>query len=221
MIETSLKTADLFDCNTEYLKPFFARYEYPWQMVPHIKEFILSIIEKGLDGYKLIGKDILVGENVSISPKAEICGPAIIGKNTEIRVGAYIRGSVIIGENCVIGNSCEFKNCILLDNVQVPHYNYVGDSVLGNKSHLGAGSICSNLKNDNKNVFIHGEVDYPTEMRKLGAILADYANVGCGCVLNPGTVIGKHSFVYPLVPVRGVVPSYSIVKSAECIVERV
>ncbi len=221
MLESSLKTADLFDCKVPYLKSFFAGYEYPWQMVPHIKDFILSIIETGLDGYELIGENILIGENVSVSPKAEICGPAIIGKNTEVRVGAYIRGSVITGENCVIGNSCEVKNSILLDGVQIPHYNYVGDSVLGNKSHLGAGSVCSNLKNDNKNVFIHGKTEHPTEMRKLGAILADYANVGCGCVLNPGTVIGKYSSVYPLVSVRGVVPPNRIVKDSNTIVERV
>ncbi len=221
MTDSSLRTSELFDCNIIYLKSFFVNYEYPWQMIPHINEFILRLIETGLDGYHLIDGNVLVGENVKISPKAEICGPAIIGNNTEIRMGAYIRGNVIIGENCVIGNSCELKNSILLDSVQVPHYNYVGDSILGNKTHLGAGSICSNLKNDNKNVFIHGETDHPTELRKLGAILADYANVGCGCVLNPGTVIGKHSSVYPLVSVRGVIPSYKIVKSSDCMSERV
>lgn len=221
MTENFLRTSELFDCKISYLKPFFAQYEYPWQMLPHINEFILKVIKSGPEGYHLISENILVGENVKISPKAEICGPAIIGKNTEIRVGAYIRGNVIIGENCVVGNSCELKNSILLDGVQVPHYNYVGDSVLGNRSHLGAGAICSNLKNDNQNVFIHGDTDYPTNLRKLGAILADNANVGCGCVLNPGTVIGKYSTVYPLVSVRGVIPSYKIVKSADCVSERV
>ena len=221
MSDMSLKTADFFDCKISYLQSFFLEHEYPWQMLPHINSLITELLNVGIEGYTLISENILVGENVKISPKAEICGPAIIGKNTEIRIGAYIRGNVIIGENCVIGNSCEIKNSILLDGVQIPHYNYVGDSVLGNKSHLGAGAICSNLKNDNQNVFIHGETEHPTNLRKFGAILADNANVGCGCVLNPGTVIGKFSTVYPLVSVRGVIPSYKIVKSADCVSERI
>ena len=220
MSEMSLKTSELFDCKVSYLKSFFSEYEFPWQMVPEISGFISEILAQGIEGFTWLSKDILVGENVKISPKAEVCGTAVIGKNTEIRMGAYIRGNVIIGENCVIGNSCEIKNSIFLDGVQVPHYNYVGDSVLGNKTHLGAGAICSNLKNDNQNVIIHGKRDYLTNLRKLGAIMADHSNVGCGCVLNPGTVIGKFSTVYPLVSVRGVIPSYKIVKSAECISER-
>ncbi|MBQ7976177.1 MAG: UDP-N-acetylglucosamine pyrophosphorylase, partial [Clostridia bacterium] len=132
----------------------------------------------------------------------------------------FIRGSVITGANCVIGNSSELKNCVLLDKVQVPHYNYVGDSILGNHSHMGAGSICSNLKSDGKPVVIHGDEEYKTGLRKIGAILADGADVGCGCVLNPGTIIGKNTSVYPLNALRGVFPSGCIVKSQNDIVKR-
>ena len=163
---------------------------------------------------------VLVGENVKIYPTATIEAPAIIGSGTEVRPGAFIRGSVITGENCVIGNSSELKNCVLLDRVQVPHYNYVGDSVLGNRAHMGAGSICSNLKSDGKAVVIHGDENIETGLRKIGGILADGADIGCGCVLNPGTVIGKNTSVYPLTALRGVIPGGCIVKSMETIVVR-
>lgn len=147
-------------------------------------------------------------------------GPTIIGEGTEIRPGAFIRGSVITGKDCVVGNSTELKNCILLDRVQVPHYNYAGDSVLGNRAHMGAGAVCSNLKADGKMVVIHGDSEYETGMRKIGGILADGADVGCGCVLNPGTVIGKNTSVYPLNALRGVFPADCIVKSQDVVVER-
>lgn len=215
-----VKTSDLFECNNEYLKELFKSTEYPWEMLPKIKEYIKGLIEKGIPGYIKLSDDVLIGENVKIYPTATIEGPTIIGSGTEIRPGAFIRGSVITGENCVIGNSTEIKNAVLLDKVQVPHYNYVGDSVLGNHAHMGAGSICSNLKSDGKNVVIHGDIDYPTNLRKIGGILGDYADVGCGCVLNPGTVIGKNTSAYPLTSLRGVYPSNSIVKSTKEIVER-
>jgi len=163
---------------------------------------------------------VFVGDNVKIHKSAVILPPTIIGSNTEIRPNAYLRGNVIIGENCVIGNSTELKECILLNNVQVPHYNYVGNSVLGNFSHMGAGSICSNLKSDGKNVVIHGDKDYETGLRKVGAILGDFADVGCNCVLNPGTIIGKNSSIYPLTSLRGVIQENSIVKSMKEIVKR-
>ena len=163
---------------------------------------------------------ILVGRDVKIAPTATIIPPAIIGHGTEIRPGAYLRGNVITGENCVLGNSSEFKNCILLDKVQAPHYNYVGDSVLGNKAHMGAGSICSNLKSDGKAVVIHGDEDIETGIRKIGGILADGADIGCQCVINPGTVIGKRTSVYPLTALRGVIPADCIVKSMDKIVIR-
>ncbi|MBE7055499.1 MAG: UDP-N-acetylglucosamine pyrophosphorylase [Ruminococcaceae bacterium] len=189
-------------------------------MLPKIKDYINKLIEKGMDGYKLIADGVLVGENVKIYPTVTIEGPAIIGEGTQIRPGAFIRGSVITGKNCVIGNSTELKNCVLLDNVQVPHYNYVGDSVLGNYAHMGAGSICSNLKSDGKAVVIHGDTEYETGLRKIGGILADGADVGCGCVLNPGTVIGKNTSVYPLTSLRGVIEENSIVKALDNIVPR-
>ena len=216
----SVKTKDLFDCKNEYLKPLFSKYEFPWQMLPDIKSYIKDLINKGIEGYKLIAEGVLVGENVKIYPSATIEAPTIIGSGTEVRPGAFIRGGVITGEGCVIGNSSELKNCILLDRVQVPHYNYVGDSILGNRAHMGAGSICSNLKSDGKAVVIHGDIDYITGLRKVGAILADGADVGCGCVLNPGTVIGKGTSVYPNNSVRGVIDEFSIMKSSLNIVKK-
>lgn len=221
MLNKFVKTCELFDCKTPYLKELFDSCEYPWEMLPKIKDYINKLIEEGIPGYKEISKGVLVGENVKIYPTATIEGPTIIGSGTEVRPGAFIRGSVIAGENCVLGNSSEFKNCVLLDKVQVPHYNYVGDSVLGNRAHLGAGSICSNLKTDGKNVVIHADTDYETGLRKIGAIMADGADVGCGCVLNPGTILGVDTSVYPLNALRGVFPPGCIVKSQTNIVKRI
>ena len=220
MLDKLVKTKDLFDCKTPYLTELFEKYTYPWEMLPEIKKHIQSCIENGMDGFTEISEGIFVGENVKIYPTAVIEAPAVIGAGTEIRPGAFIRGNVITGANCVIGNSTELKNCVLLDHVQVPHYNYVGDSVLGNFAHMGAGSICSNLKSDGKPVVIHGDTDYETGLRKIGGILADHADVGCGCVLNPGTVIGKNTSVYPLNALRGVYPADCIVKSASNVVKR-
>lgn len=190
-------------------------------MLPKIKGYILNRIQNGLSGFKKYSDGIYIGENVKIYPNVTIEAPAIIDDGTEIRPGTFIRGNVIIGKNCVIGNSTELKNCILLDNVQVPHYNYVGDSVLGNYAHMGAGAVCSNLKSDGKPVVIHSDIDYKTGLRKIGGILGDYADIGCGCVLNPGTVIGKNTSVYPLTSLRGVYPSGCIVKNTSTIVKRI
>ena len=216
-----VKTKDLYSNVPEYLSPLFDSCEYPWEMLPKIKEYILELIKKGIPGYTLISENVLVGENVKIYPTATIEGPTIIGSDCEVRPGAFIRGSVITGRGCVIGNSSELKNCILLDKVQIPHYNYIGDSVLGNKAHTGAGTICSNLKSDGGAVVIHGDVDYETGLRKIGGILADGADVGCGSVINPGTVIGKNTSVYPLTALRGVYPSDCIVKATKVVVKRV
>lgn len=221
MLNKLVKTKDLFDCKNPYLAELFEESEYAWEMLPKIKDYIKKLIAGGIEGYKLIAEDVLVGENVKIYPTASIEGPTIIGSGTEVRPGAFIRGSVITGENCVIGNSTELKNCVLSDKVQVPHYNYVGDSVLGYHAHMGAGSICSNLKSDGKPVVIRGEEAYETGLRKIGGILADGADVGCGCVLNPGTVIGKNTSVYPLTSLRGVYPADCIVKSSDNIVKRI
>ena len=215
-----VKTKELFDCKTPYLIELFEKYTYPWEMLPEIKNYIQSLIEGDMDGFTEISEGVFVGENVKIYPTAVIEAPAIIGAGTEIRPGAFVRGNVITGANCVIGNSTELKNCVMLEHVQVPHYNYVGDSVLGNYAHMGAGSICSNLKSDGKAVVIHADTDYETGLRKIGGILADCADVGCGCVLNPGTVIGKNTSVYPLNALRGVYPENCIVKSSENVVKR-
>ena len=219
-LSNMVKTKELFECNTPYLKELFDGAEYPWEMLPKIKDYILSLIENGLDGFEEISDGVWVGKDVKIYPGITIEAPAIIGCGTDIRPGAFIRGSVITGKNCVIGNSSELKNCVLLDGVQIPHYNYVGDSILGNKAHMGAGTICSNLKADKKNVVIKADVNYETGIKKIGAILADGADIGCGCVLNPGTVVGKRTSVYPLIALRGVYPEDSIVKSTDNIVKR-
>ena len=215
-----VKTNELFDCKIDYLNDLFIKYEYPWQILPKIKEHIQVLFDKKISGFTMIEEGIYVGENVKIDLSATIIPPAIIGSNSEIRPNAYLRGNVITGPNCVIGNSSELKNCILLNHVQVPHYNYVGDSILGNNAHMGAGSICSNLKSDGKEIVIHGDDDYITNLRKIGGILADGADIGCGCVINPGTIVGKNSRVYPLTSLRGVYPSDSIIKSTNEIVKK-
>ena len=155
-----------------------------------------------------------------VAPTAYLGAPCIIGAGTEVRHGAFIRGSALVGENCVVGNSVELKNVILFDNVQVPHYNYVGDSILGYKSHMGAGSLTSNVKSDKTLVTIHAEEDIPTGLKKVGAMLGDFVEVGCNSVLNPGTVIGRNSDVYPLSCVRGVIPANSIYKTGGTIVPK-
>ena len=220
MLNKQVTTAELFDCRVPYLQDLFDDCVYPWEMLPKIKEHIAAIIARGLPDFTEIKAGVWIGKHVTIADTATIQAPAIIGHGTEIRPGAYLRGNVITGENCVLGNSSEIKNSILLDKVQIPHYNYVGDSVLGNRAHMGAGSICSNLKSDGKAVVIHGDTEYVTNLRKIGGILADGADVGCGCVVNPGTVIGKDTSVYPLTSLRGVYPAHCIVKAQTTVVER-
>ena len=213
-------THELFDCGISFLKDVFASADYPWQILPKIKGILEKLIAQGIDGYTRYSATVLIGDDVKIAPTATIEGYAVLGHGCVVRPGAYIRGNVIAGENCVIGNSSELKNCILLDRVQVPHYNYVGDSILGNHAHMGAGSICSNLRADGANVVIHGEKEYATGLRKVGAFIADNGDIGCGCVLNPGAVIGKGTSVYPLTSVRGVMPENAIVKSMTDIIPR-
>ena len=213
-------TKELFEIKTPYLTKLFDNAEYPWEVLPEIKNYIKKLLAEPPSGFTFLKEGVLMGENVKISPTATIEPPAVIGSGTEIRPGAYIRGNVITGADCVIGNSSELKNCVLMEHVQVPHYNYVGDSVLGNGSHMGAGSICSNLKSGGGNITVHGDTEYATGLRKLGAILGDGADIGCGCVLNPGTVVGKNTNVYPLTSVRGVIGSHKIVKSMDNIVTK-
>ena len=219
MNKLNIKTKELFSTDNPLLKDVFDNSTYPWEILPQIKVIVKKALEIGLEGYHLLEEGILVGDNVKIARTATIEAPAIIGSNTELRPGAYLRGNVIVGEGCVIGNSSELKNCILLNHVQVPHYNYVGDSILGDYAHMGAGSILSNLKSGGSNVVIHGDRDYETGLRKIGAFLGEHADIGCGSVLNPGTIIGKNTRVYPLSMLRGCYPENSIVKSPVNITE--
>ena len=215
----NIKTKELFSTDNPLLKDVFEKSTYPWEILPQIKVIVKKALENGVEGFHLLEEGILVGDNVKIAKTATIEAPAIIGSNTELRPGAYLRGNVIIGGGCVIGNSSELKNCILLNHVQVPHYNYVGDSILGDYAHMGAGSILSNLKSGGSNIVIHGDKDYETGLRKIGAFLGEHADIGCGSVLNPGTIIGKNTRVYPLSMLRGCYPENSIVKSPVNITE--
>ncbi len=221
MLSSKIETNELFDCKIPYLKTIFDSSCYPWEIVPDIKNHIKELVKNGIDGYEEIQDGVLVGKNVKIYPNVVIEGYAIIGEGSIIRTGAFLRGNVIVGRDCVIGNSTELKNCILLDDVEVAHYNYIGDSILGNEAHLGAGAICSNLKADGKNVVIRGDKDYETNLRKMGSFLADGADIGCSCVLNPGTIVGKNTSVYPLLSLRGVFPAESIVKNSDNIIKRI
>lgn len=219
-----VKITDLFDLSHTQARGYLEGFSYPWEALAGIKEMILGL-GATLDGelYDKVSEDVWISKSAKIYPNNYIEGPCIIGHNTEVRPGAFIRGSVLVGENCVVGNSTELKNCILFDNVQAPHYNYVGDSILGYKSHMGAGSITSNVKSDKTLVTVKSQdksESYPTERKKVGAFLGDYAEIGCGSVLNPGTVIGRDSSVYPISSVRGIVPERSIFKSAESIVKK-
>lgn len=215
-----IKNSDLFANIPPLFSPLFDGIEYPWELLPRIKDFILRLLSEGAEGYSLLFDGVLVGRDVKIAPTAVIEGTAVVGHGTVLRPGAYLRGGVLIGEGCVIGNSTELKNCLIMNRAQVPHYNYVGDSVLGRGAHMGAGAVCSNLKSDGKNVVIHGKRDYETGLRKVGAFLGDGADIGCGCVLSPGTVVGCGSSVYPLTHLRGVIPAGCIVKSPDNIVKR-
>lgn len=216
-----IKTSELFDIKTPYLINLFKDSELPWEILPKIKEYLDVLLKNPPNNFNLYKEGVLVGENVKISESATIIPPVIIADNTEIRPGAFLRGNVIIGKNCVIGNSSELKNCILLDNVQVPHYNYVGDSILGNYAHLGAGSICSNLKSNKTNVSVSiDNLKIQTNLRKFGAIIGDKVEIGCNSVINPGTILGKGTIVYPLTSVRGYIPPNMIVKTMDNIVKQ-
>ncbi len=202
--------------------PYLTKLTYPWEILPMIPQMIREIgATLPKEEYQRVGEDVWIATDAVVAPTASITGPCIIGHGTEVRHCAFLRGAALVGNGAVVGNSTELKNCILFDGVQVPHYNYVGDSILGYKSHLGAGAITSNVKSDKTNVTIALEEErVTTGCRKLGAILGDFVEVGCGSVLNPGTVIGSHSNVYPLSAVRGYLPENSIYKSKDCIVKK-
>ena len=217
------KINDLYDLTHSQAKDYLSKYEYPWQALKGIKDFIIELGETLGDEYQEVNEHVWIHKDAKVFDSAYIGSPRIIGAGTEVRHCAFIRGSALVGENCVIGNSVELKNVIIFDNVQVPHYNYVGDSILGYKSHMGAGSITSNVKSDKtlvvvKDRFNHEEIE--TGLKKMGAMLGDYVEVGCNSVLNPGTVIGRNSNIYPLSRVRGVVPENSIFKELNDIVEK-
>lgn len=216
-----MKTKEIFISNESIADSFIKTYEYPYEVLPNIKKYILELGNTLNDDYKKIGEDVWIHKNAKVSESAEIHGPCIIDDGAEIRHSAFIRGSVIIGKNSVLGNSCEIKNAIMYDFVQVPHFSYVGDSILGSHSHMGASSIISNLKSDKKNIIIkYNDEILETGMRKIGAFLGDNVEVGCGCVLNPGTIIMSNTNIYPLTSVRGVIPSNMIVKNMQNIVRK-
>jgi len=217
------KISNLYNLDETIAKDIFEGCEYPWEVLPKIKDFIISLGETlSTDEYDKIGENVWVSKTAKIAPTAYIAGPTIIGENTEVRHCAFIRGNALVGNNCVVGNSTELKNVILFNNVQVPHYNYVGDSILGYKSHMGAGSITSNVKSDKKLVIVKsGDNKIETGLKKFGAMIGDNVEVGCGSVLNPGSVIGRNSNIYPLSSVRGVIASNSIYKKQGEIVNKI
>ncbi|MBQ8550729.1 MAG: UDP-N-acetylglucosamine pyrophosphorylase [Clostridia bacterium] len=217
----NLKTTSLYDLSHTMAAPLLAGTEYPWEALSGIKDFIVALIATlDRNEYTEYGENVFVHKSATVAKSAFIGGPAIIGEGTEVRHCAFIRGSAFVGKNCVVGNSTELKNVILFDNVQVPHYNYVGDSILGYRSHMGAGSITSNVKSDKTLVTVNAEEKIETGLKKFGAMLGDGVEIGCGSVLNPGTVIGKNTNVYPLSSVRGFVPENSIYKRLGEIAEK-
>jgi len=213
---------DLYDLNETIAADIFEGHTYPWELLPEIKDFIVKLGNTlDLSKYDRIDEDIWVAKSAKIAPTASLNGPLIIDEEAEIRHCAFIRGSAIVGKGAVVGNSTELKNVILFNKVQVPHYNYVGDSILGYKSHMGAGSITSNVKSDKKLVVVKGEDKYETGLKKFGAMLGDNVEVGCGSILNPGSVIGRNVNIYPLSSVRGVIPANSIYKKAGEVAEKI
>ena len=218
-----LKVTELLDLSHTLAGDYLARFEYPWQALDGIKDLILEL-GAGLspEEYDQPSPNVWVHKTAKVFPSAYLGAPCIIGPGTEVRHCAFVRGSALVGANCVVGNSVELKNVILFDNVQVPHYNYVGDSILGYKSHMGAGSLTSNVKSDKTLVVVkNGEEQIETGLKKFGAMLGDFVEVGCNSVLNPGTVIGRHTNIYPTSCVRGMVPENSIWKTGGIVVKKI
>ena len=216
-----LKTIDLYDLTHSLAGNYLSGFDYPWQALGGIKNLILALGPTLGEEYTEVTPTVWVHKTATVAPTAFLGAPCIIGANTEVRHCAFVRGSALVGENCVVGNSVELKNVILFDNVQVPHYNYVGDSILGYKSHMGAGSLTSNVKSDKTLVVVkNGDEQVPTGLKKFGAMLGDFVEVGCNSVLNPGTVIGRHTNIYPTSCVRGMVPAGSIWKTGGVIVPK-
>lgn len=218
---SNIQIKDLYDLNETIGAELFEGKEYPWEVLPEIGDFVMKLGATLSDEFDHPEENIWIHKSVKIAKTATLNGPLIIDADTEVRPGAFIRGNVLVGKNCVVGNSTELKNVVLFNTVQVPHYNYVGDSILGTHSHMGAGSITSNVKSDKTLVVVKNQgEEIETGLKKFGAMIGDYVEVGCNSVLNPGTVIGRNTNIYPLSPVRGVVPENSIYKSAENIAEK-
>ena len=216
-----LTIRDLYDLSHTLAGEYLSGFTYPWEALKGIKELILQLGPTLGEDYREVSEHVWVHKSAKVFESAYLGAPCIIGPETEVRHCAFIRGSALVGANCVVGNSVELKNVILFDNVQTPHYNYVGDSILGYRSHMGAGSITSNVKSDKRLVVVHGgEEAVETGLKKFGAMLGDFVEVGCNAVLNPGTVIGRRSSVYPTSCVRGLVPEDSIWKDNGTIVKR-
>ncbi len=212
---------ELYDLEHTLAKSYLAGFTYPWEALKGIKDFILQLGSGLGEDYVQVSPQVWVHRTATVAPTAFLGSPCIIGAGTEVRHCAFVRGSALVGENCVVGNSVELKNVILFDSVQVPHYNYVGDSILGYKSHMGAGSLTSNVKSDKTLVVVKSETEQvPTGLKKFGAMLGDFVEVGCNSVLNPGTVIGRHTNIYPTSCVRGVVPANSIWKTGGVVVAK-
>ena len=212
---------ELYDLEHTQAKSYLSQFTYPWEALKGIKDFIVQLGSTLGDDYQEVSPQVWVHRTATVAPTAYLGAPCIIGAGTEVRHCAFIRGSALVGENCVVGNSVELKNVILFDNVQTPHYNYVGDSILGYKSHMGAGSVTSNVKSDKTLVVVKdGKEQIPTGLKKFGAMLGDFVEVGCNSVLNPGTVIGRHTNIYPTSCVRGVVPANHIWKTGGVVVAK-
>ncbi len=216
-----MKTKDLFQLTHSLAGGYLGNFEYPWQALGGIKNLILELGQALGEDFTQVTSQVWVHKTAIVAPTAYLGAPCIIGAGTEVRHCAFIRGSALVGENCVVGNSVELKNVILFDNVQVPHYNYVGDSILGYKSHMGAGSLTSNVKSDKTLVVVKdGNETMETGLKKFGAMVGDHVEVGCNSVLNPGTVVGRNSNIYPTSCVRGVVPADSIWKTGGIVVKK-
>lgn len=217
-----LEVRQLVDLDKTIAKDIFTDVTYPWEVLPLIHDFVMKLGNTlSEDIFEKKGDDIWIAKSATIAPTASVTGPCIIDEGATLRPGAFVRGNVIVGKKATVGNSTELKNVILFDEVEVPHYNYVGDSVLGYKAHMGAGAITSNVKNDKTNVVVKaGDVKFETGLRKFGAIIGDRAQVGCNCVLNPGSVIGAGTNIYPLNSIRGFVPGEMIYKEKDKIVQK-
>ncbi len=225
MNEHLLEVKNMYDLTHTLAAPLLESVQYPWEALPKIGEFILQLGATLGPEYRKRGDDVWIHESATVFDSAYIHGPAIIGPNTEVRQCAFVRGNALVGADCVVGNSTELKNVILFDHVQVPHYNYVGDSILGYFSHMGAGSITSNVKSDKTLVVVKGmdefsDIEIRTGLKKFGAMLGDHVEVGCNSVLNPGSVIGRFTNIYPLSPIRGYIPENSIVKTGNVVVTK-